>query len=243
MTAATMNPAALAPLAQADLLFLVARLFALPEAACETPWPAAEDLCDAVAVAGWGDSPEMAELLARAGDEIAATDLDAWVAEFSRLFEGAMACPANETAYIRRDKGAILADIAGFHRAFRLTLNPSSAEKADHLAAELELLALLLVMTGQAEGDGHAGNAEVARAAAVAFGQDHLGEWVDAFCERLRITTGITLFQVAADVLQLLWLKLAGDYGMAPAPDAATRAPEESPGSPYECDMAAHEMP
>ena len=47
-----------------------------------------------------------------------ATPVDDWIAEHNRLFEGGVTCPPNETAYVRRDKGVILADINGFYRAF-----------------------------------------------------------------------------------------------------------------------------
>ncbi|MCZ7582039.1 MAG: molecular chaperone TorD family protein [Deltaproteobacteria bacterium] len=102
-------------------------------------------------------------------------------AEHNRLFLGNVICPINEAGYIRRDKGAILADAAGFYRAFGFSLPDDAGERVDHLVGELEFLALLRVMSANARIAGHADEARVADEAASDFVADHLGEWLPLF--------------------------------------------------------------
>jgi nitrate reductase assembly molybdenum cofactor insertion protein NarJ len=58
----------------------------------------------------------------------------------------------NDKERFRRDKGVILADIARFYRAFGFELTRNASEKVDHLTAELEFVAMLLVMLAQGQG-------------------------------------------------------------------------------------------
>ena len=69
-----------------------------------------------------------------------------WSGVYRLLFDGAMLCPVNEAGYIRRDKGAIIADVCGFYQAFGWTASEKSGERPDHLLVELEFAAMLLVM-------------------------------------------------------------------------------------------------
>jgi len=158
----------------------------------------------------------------------------AW--EHTRLFEGAIACPITETAYIRRSKGAILADVAAFHRAFGLALDPAAHEKADHLGAELELLAMLLVMEHLATVDGDEERRAITTAAIRAFAMDHLNEWIHGFTARLGATAAHPFHAALAAFIDAVWDAFAARRAL-PRPDALV-TPVEDEGTPYECDMA-----
>jgi nitrate reductase assembly molybdenum cofactor insertion protein NarJ len=119
---------------------------------------------------------------------------DSWRAEYHRLFEGAIGCPVNEAAYVRRDKGMLLADIVGFYLAFGLSSAPAKGERPDHLRCELEFLAVLFVMLARAEEGGAEEDRKVTLAAMRGFMADHLGEWLGPFCARLEATSTVGLY-------------------------------------------------
>lgn len=77
-----------------------------------------------------------------------------------------------------------LADLGGFYRAFGL--ETPSAERPDHLAAELEFLHYLNVKEAYARE--HAGEEEVqiCREAQRTFLGEHLGRWIHAFSVRMK---------------------------------------------------------
>ncbi len=75
-----------------------------------------------------------------------------------------------------------LADVAGFYRAFGMNV---VGNRPDHLVAELEFMALVLVHEADALASGDGDRAEVVGDAARAFLRDHLGGWVDAWASRV----------------------------------------------------------
>lgn len=164
--------------------------------------------------------------------------------EKSRLFDGEVICPADECSYVRRDKGALLADIAGFQRAFGFRLAQSASERADHISAELALAALLLVMEVRARSPEAAA---VTHDAWIEFASDHLGEWLPDFAMRLAATTRLPELVALADLLQCVWQTALVSMGAPPmvgAPRHDNAGPnEEDPlarddsGTPYECGM------
>ena len=81
-----------------------------------------------------------------------------------------------ESAYVRRDRGAILGDIAGFYRAFGVQPGGESL-RHDELGRELEFLGLLHLFAARARQDADAETAETIAAAAAAFWADHLAAW------------------------------------------------------------------
>lgn len=226
-------------LAQADLLLLCANMLAptAPEARLETLEAAAAVAEALLADAGVEEAEALAILLRRMSALAdAEASLAGWADEHTRLFEGGVACPVNETAYIRRDKGAILADIMGFYRAFGFTLRAGAPEKADHLAAELEYAALLLIKLAQAQESGHAEHEDVTRAALESFAGDHLSEWLPSFCEALARECRLEIFLHFASFLGAVWEGIAKLHRL-PLPGASWE-PIRDQGTPYECGMA-----
>ena len=178
-------PTDLTALAQADLLLLAARLLTPPAAESATRLNAAAPATrgqNVPAMAEEIDSTEGWALATQAGigagqavvrslDEITSTPAESLLAEHCRLFEAAGKCPPNETVYVRRDKGAILADLCGFYRAFGFDHDPTSGEKADHVACELEFMALLIVMRVRATMEDEGEKAAICADALAAFTQ------------------------------------------------------------------------
>lgn len=232
-------------LAQADLLLLLCRLFQPSEMSDRSRFIVGEtDLTDLLKVAGLDDDPRLADALRRALREAQTVDPDAWGAEYTRLFEGATACPINETAYIRRDKGVLLADLRGFYRAFGFEPVAGCGEKPDHLITEFQYLALLLTMLWQARHEGLDEQVEITNKALASYVLDHLGEWTPLFHMRLASAAQLPLFEHAARAIELAWDGLSRIHGWAPSGAPSVILPLEDPaddGSPYECEMAADE--
>ena len=123
-------PPDLTALAQADLLLLAARVLAPPPAGSAAVISATGSAEDIDPTDGWA-------LAKRAGigtgqavvgtlDAIKSTSAESLLREQCRLFEAVGTCPPSETVYVRRDKGAILADLCGFYRAFGFDHDPAS---------------------------------------------------------------------------------------------------------------------
>jgi len=231
-------------LAQADVLLMVRDVLVQPitTGMVMSDFTEADDLADLFTHAGIDDPTDHAERLiplwraavADGGAELAQAHCD--------LFEGSVPCPVTETAYIRRDKGAILADITGFYHAFGF--EPAAlGEKADHIAVELEFAAMLLVMWEQAVRAENTEAAEVTEAALRSFTTDHIGEWVLAFCDRLRSTSALPLHEASAELLAAGWRAIVMTHGLeALAVEDAPLRIEDATG-PYECGMAEAAQP
>jgi nitrate reductase assembly molybdenum cofactor insertion protein NarJ len=223
-------------LAEADLLLLLAR--------CLTD-PGARDLAElAEPECGWDAvlaplPAEEAEWISPALRVLHAHAQAAGLArlrlEHTRLFQGAIACPLDETAWIRRDKGHILADIAGFYRAFGLVPKASGGEKPDHLPTELEFLALLMVVQARALKEGRAEEAEVTAAAVRSFAADHTGEFIGSFCCALADTTSEAFYSAVAETLRRFWEGFCARRGIALPALAALAGEPADERSEFDC--------
>jgi TorA maturation chaperone TorD len=94
----------------------------------------------------------------------------------------AQGCPPYETEYGRRHvfgQAQELADIAAFYNAFGLA-TAAGGERVDHVATELEFLAVLGLKEALALAREEADPAERARSAAAGFLRDHAGRWIPA---------------------------------------------------------------
>ena len=244
-------------LAQADLLLLVADLLRAPAESGATiddknrdgrcAFPSCDDLTELLAAARLPCSEPLSTALRAALSLAHNLSPDRWSDEYHRLFEGPLVCSPNETTYIRRDKGALIADINGFYLAFGFACRQSTGEKPDHLLCQLEFIALLLVMIAAAVRHDAPEKEEVARRALFSFADSHLGDWLASFCHRLLATTTVDLYSAAAAALLQLWQSLVQAHHL-PEPAAMRLSPEEEPPSPCECAMvppatAAEEHP
>lgn len=183
-------------------------------------------------------APGLLEAVESLGTVAAATPLTEWQHEAARLYEASQACPANETAFVRRDKGAVLGDVVGFYRAFGVEPAPGSGEKPDHVVAELEFMGLLCLMLGQALEQGRPAEAEVCERALASFARDHLGEWLPGFCLALSQASPQPFQQAAAEAVVRAWdaLCVAERFEDPRGRPLPTVVPDE--GTPYECGLA-----
>lgn len=117
----------------------------------------------------------------------AACDLEALQSEHRRAL-GITGSMCYETEYglpheFRQSQE--LADIAGFYRAFGFDIGGTIRERPDHLAAELEFMALLALKEAYARAQGTPEQVELCRDAARKFLSAHPGHWVGLVGERL----------------------------------------------------------
>jgi TorA maturation chaperone TorD len=118
------------------------------------------------------------------------TNLEFLQNDYIRLFTPTVAggLPPYETEYGKTEiflKTQMLADIAGFYRAFGLDMADSSHERVDFIGAELELMDWLTLKEERARERGLEGEAQVCREGAAKFLRDHLGRWAGYFGDRI----------------------------------------------------------
>ncbi len=229
----------LAPLAQSDLLGVLADAFNSPASAHALRDTKIEDLRALIDTAGFGGAEALVAAIDELHARVTGAPLDQIEAEHARAFWAQSDCPPYESAFVRRDKGAILGDIAGFYEAFGFRADQPGERRADHLVCELEFLAALLVMAERAKAEAEHERLTITQAAIDGFVWDHLGDWLPAFCERLSATVPGGVLDAAAAALGHLWdgLVLAHNW---PAGDPAAFVADD--GTPYECPMATEEQ-
>jgi DMSO reductase family type II enzyme chaperone len=134
--------------------------------------------------------------------------------------------PMFETDYGPRDvwrQSNVLADIAGFYRAFGIR---EQGERPDHVSAELEFLHLLAYKQAWALARHDDEHAELCRDAELAFLRDHVLTWLPGFAARVAAPTHglyasaarLAIAMLRADAARLE-LTIADD--LVPAPPGA----------------------
>lgn len=236
----------IATLAQADLLFFLAHVFTVDRGVADARTADVSTL-------------ELVQLIKRTGFADAgaiARDAAAWMAaqaecsatanadEHHRLFEGATVCPLNETAYVRRDKGAIIGDLCGFYRAFGWTPRNHIGEKPDHLVFELQFLAVLLTMLAQTQLRGSQEQRELTLDAIRKFGGDHFGDWLPVMVDHLANATQLDVYRALAALLRGVWDEVVAYHSIpvtptemiddVPAIPTLARGDDPESDSPYE---------
>ncbi|MBI5488732.1 MAG: molecular chaperone TorD family protein [Deltaproteobacteria bacterium] len=107
--------------------------------------------------------------------------------DYHRVLGAGGVCRSCETDVLPAagGKGQVLADIAGFYRAFHYDPSREQAESPDHMSAELGFLAWLAVKEAYALGRGADDEASVCHDAAAKFVTDHVGAWSGALAGSL----------------------------------------------------------
>ena len=165
-------------------------------------------------------------------------DLESLAAEHVALFQRGLRCPPYEGAYgppQMAGKAALLADVAGFYRAFGLEPAEGQPETEDHIGAELEFMSALALKEAWALSEDDRAGLEVTRAAARGFLVDHLGRWARPFAERVQAAAAAPLLAAAADAL-MQWVDAeCARLDVAPVPLDGIHAPE---AAAFDCPMA-----
>ena len=235
MTRVVSGSEAMQLVAIADVLLVLLR--GLRSGASRVPDANGDEIADLVGRAGL--PPAIAHAVRSAVVACGVSTIETRARECARLFDGAAVCPPNESTWVRRDKGHLLADIAGFYRAFGFAVAAGSGEKADHVVTEVQFIAVLVVFLARAVERAERERAQITLEALEAFVEDHLGAWIGPFCARLRETTTELALRAVSETLPAVLghaLDRAGvrgaaaDAGVGPAPDD---------GTPYECDGCA----
>jgi TorA maturation chaperone TorD len=109
------------------------------------------------------------------------------------------ACPPYETEYVDGklsfQRAQQLADTAGYYRAFGVE---PGAERPDHIALELEFMALLIDLESRAQTDNQR---DVCRSAQVGFVKDHLSWWLPVFGRLLQKESPRGYFAAVGELL------------------------------------------
>jgi DMSO reductase family type II enzyme chaperone len=93
-------------------------------------------------------------------------------------------CPPYESGYLEdapfREEN-VLADVAGFYRAFGLLIGSEERERPDHVTVELEFMHVLALKEAFALVHDGAAEVGICRRAQRRFWRDHLGRWLPTF--------------------------------------------------------------
>jgi TorA maturation chaperone TorD len=163
--------------------------------------------------------------------------------EYDRVFGLVYAreCPPYETEYCSTGepfyRSQQLADVAGFYRAFGLTGSVERPERPDHLTAELEFMAVLLLkrrLALDAALGAAADHIAVCECALGDFFREHVAWWMPSFAAGLRRKAGDGLYAALGRVLAAFLPAERCRFGVK-APQAPMRPtlierPEEDAG-------------
>jgi DMSO reductase family type II enzyme chaperone len=211
---------------------LLAAAFAYPTA------PRLESLATGARAAAAESPPELQAGLGRLADAAREADVAALAAQHVALFERQVRCSPYEGAYgppQMAGKAALLADVAGFYRAFALQPADGQPEIEDHVCAELEFMSVLAFKEAWATAERHDAGLEVTRDAQRAFLRDHLGRWAPAFAARVGAAAPPGIYPVAAAVLSG-WL--AADCARQEVVPEPLEGVSEAEDTPFACPMA-----
>jgi len=158
-------------------------------------------------------------------------------------------CPPYETEFGRRHvfgQSQELGDIRGFYEAFGVRPR-RGGERPDHIACELEFMALLALKEAIAVAAADDLRQQVCLDATRHFLQDHPGRWVRAFAARIAQRAPDSGYAAAAAISATLVGEHALDLGAMPVlldPDDLIPIVEEPDGFQFECgvDVAAGDL-
>lgn len=149
-------------------------------------------------------------------------------------------CPPYETEFGRRHvfgQSQELGDIRGFYEAFGVRPR-AGGERPDHLACELEFLALLALKEAMAVAGNDDDRRQVCRRAARTFLQDHPARWVRALAAQIAKRAPDSGYAAAAAVTATILAEHATAVGAIPVlldPDDLVPILEEPDGFTFEC--------
>lgn len=176
---------------------------------------------------------------------LAAAQLDQLREEYRRTFGHTMAmdCAAYETRYNSGDifqQVRILADIAGWYRAFGLAISPQVKERLDHISVELEFMYVLTHKEAYALARDAVDKAQLCTETQAGFLREHLGQWGPVFARLLGNKADAGLYQAVAHALEAFFALEFERFGLELPPlrqPPLGSAPSESEVSCEECPL------
>ncbi|HXH21275.1 MAG TPA: molecular chaperone TorD family protein [Dehalococcoidia bacterium] len=213
--------------AKALVYLALARHFATPDAR-PADGLTLEELGAALDRLGWANAAEAARAALTKRDE---PDVRL---QHSQIFYQSVP-PPYETSHAGGG-AADLADIAGFYRAFGVTL---AGDKPDHLVAELEFVALLLAKEAHARSRGD-DRADICASARARFLRERLGTWTDAFADAVETRHPGAVWSHLARAVARCVTADAREIGVEPLarrlPPGMTAWPSSMPGPQIDLD-------
>lgn len=199
---------------------------------------AARRLGSSISPAAWTAIRRIARRHARAGEHRAI---------FGHVV--AHGCPPYETEFGRRHvfgQSQELGDIRGFYEAFGVRPR-TGGERPDHVACELEFLALLALKEAIAVAGADDERRSLCREATRSFLQDHPGRWVRALAARIGQRAPDSGYAAAAMIAATMLGEHALSVGAIPVlldPDDLVPIIEEPDGFQFDCgvDVAAGDL-
>ncbi len=139
--------------------------------------------------------------------------------EYLRIFDMGMVVSPYETEYLSEKisrKPFELADIAGFYQAFGFDADSAGEmkEPVDHIAVELEFMAILAWKERHAQETGHEEHAKIVQAAQKKFLHEHLARWGYIFCNGLRNTACDDYYKKLAEILESVLQRECEKHGL-----------------------------
>jgi TorA maturation chaperone TorD len=173
--------------------------------------------------------------------------------ELNELYEanfgllGGSKCPPYETEYVPSkfafQRSNMLADIAGFYRAFGLQSSTVHADRPDHVARQCEFLAQLIELERQAlrkaTPEGQA-QAEICQQALARFLHEHAAWWLPAFARLLARQNPGGFYEAIAEFLAALVAAERALAGVQPSHVEAEPSAIETLDQCSGCELAIH---
>lgn len=227
-------------LARADAYRVLATAFRDPDD------PAGEDVLDTATLRSACDDLAVGAPPAAHADLLRIRRRGPRGAEHRAIFGHVVAhgCPPYETEYGRRHvfgQSQELGDIRGFYEAFGVRPR-RGGERPDHVACELEFLALLALKEATAIATGEAERRTVCRSAAGRFITDHAGRWLPALAGRIATRAPGTGYAGLAALASAIVEDHARELGCAPTileADDLVPIEEEPDGLTFACGVDA----
>lgn len=185
----------------------------------------ATDLSDAVRLSGSKPQKTFRITLQNIAESLP-DRLEALQGQHSALYSSGNICPLQESDYVAShafQKTDVMADVAGFYRAFGLRVSRAQRELPDFLGSELEFLHTVAWKQAQAMQEGCRDGAAVCRQAHRKFLAAHLTMWVEAFRAKMETSPAGRFYVVLACLVEA-FVKAEGvrPQFVLPAPPEST---------------------
>lgn len=124
--------------------------------------------------------------------------------EYHYVLGTAGVCSPCESSYVGDrlgGKGPLMADVAGFYRAFAFEHDREAGERVDHIAVELSFLSYMKFKEAYARYRGDDPEATLCEEAIAKFEAEHLGCWLEPLREKLTRKAPESFCRAAAEGL------------------------------------------